>query len=108
MHFVAVHYLLLLAAAVYYLGFHKSLSSVIKFLIVPTGHVCLFCIQCTFFVFTGMPGLRSWMAFFSVWNRNAVHMYNNVNIGYIRRSSPGYSFGIAVQKRNCKETKTSG
>ena len=49
MKYVVIHYLLLRADAVYCLSVHKSLPSVIKILMVPAGHVWMFCIQCTFF-----------------------------------------------------------
>jgi hypothetical protein len=48
---VVIHCLLLRAAAVYCLSVHKSLSSVIKILMVPAGYVWMFCIHCTFFLF---------------------------------------------------------
>ena len=62
---VVIHYVLLRAAAVYCLSVHKSLSSVIKIVMVPAGYVWIFCIQCTFFVYTGIPGMRPGVAFFN-------------------------------------------
>ena len=107
---VVIRYLLLRAAAVHCLSVHKSLSSVIKILMVPAGYVWMFCIQCTFFGCTGISGMRPGLAFFNLMEQECAsyNNNNNNNNNNVCESTPVTSLVFQNTNRYCKQPKTPG
>lgn len=100
---VAIHQLLLRAAAVCCLSVHKSLSSVIKILMVPAGYVWMFCIPCTSFGCIGISGIGPGVPFFNLMEQEC-SSYNNNNLS---KSTPGYRLGIPEHKQILQATQNT-